>query len=566
MCIAFKTSQESTYAYFFPTIPTDYKLISSLTTITSNGSGVVFSTNESCIVEEAMFCFPCDDVDDIVQYLGLSCNKSKHYSTMVEACSTWIIQLEERGKRDMYAKISPTWPCDIYSIQCSEGRKKEIVTDLICVCPKNPELITSKIFCVIYDDKFVCSNFDKITIYFFDTKRWALKSSKASMMREILTGMYRFIADVCESYMKTIEPAIKIIDFIQLSDNRRKMMYTCAGMLYKEGFEELLDSRRNVIGMKGGVYDFIEDRFRRMESDDYITLSTRIPFVPLDYNSEATNEVLNLLAKVFPNEDIRRYFMRFISSCLEGQNANKIFSIWSGSGDNGKTVMVSLVEGAFGDYTIKMPTSLLMGKRVQSSAATLELAMLKERLIALVQEPDEGDKLNLGIMKELTGNDSLYIRGLYEEGTIIPQTTKFVLIANRIPQMNRTIHDLLTTHLKDINFSNKIPLLAPVFMRLVIEEYKQYLTYGLEEPNEVKDCIETFHVSNDIFGQFLSANVEKNSKSIVAIKELYDTYKYWSKDMFPTMKVKDISSLRQYLVKNLYTKDAVDQIQGLSLI
>lgn len=31
--------------------------------------------------------------------------------------------------------------------------------------------------------------------------------------------------------------------------------------------------------------------------------------------------------------------------------------------------------------------------------------MLKGRLIALVQEPDEGDKLNLGVMKELTGND-----------------------------------------------------------------------------------------------------------------------------------------------------------------
>nr|PNR31605.1 hypothetical protein PHYPA_025726 [Physcomitrium patens] len=212
--------------------------------------------------------------------------------------------------------------------------------------------------------------------------------------------------------------------------------------------------------------------------------------------------------------------------------------------------------------------------------------MLKGRLIAFVQEPDEGDKLNLGVMKELTGNDSLYIRGLYEEGTIILQTTKFVLIANRIPQMSmfdkavwsrvrvmpfvsmfvdkiESSHDSLTTHLKDINFSNKIPLLAPVFMRLVIEEYKQYLTYGLEESNEVKDCTETICVSNDIFGQFLSANVEKNSKSIVAIKELYDTYKYWSKDMFPIMKVKDISSLRQYLAKNSYTIDAIDEIEGL---
>lgn len=589
MCVVFKTSEEDTYVYFFPTISTDYKLISSLTALEDNNHNTVFSTNESCSIGEAVFCFPCDDLSDVAQHLGLSCNKTKHYSTMLKTCFTWIIDLEERGKRDMYAKVSPTWPCDIYHIQCSDDRKKEIVRDLICVCPKNPEFITSKIFCVIYSTKFVCSNFDKITLYFFDTKKWALKSSKVSMMKEILIGMYKFIADVCECYMETIEPATKIMDFIQSSDNRRKIMYTCAGMLYKEDFENLLDSRRDVIGMKGGVYDLTEDRFRRMEPDDYITLSTKIPFAQLDYSSEAVDEVLSLLTKVFPSEDIRRYFMRFISSCLEGRNANKIFSIWSGSGDNGKTVMVSLVEQAFGDYAVKMPTSLLMGKRVQSSAATPELAMLKGRLIALVQEPDEGDKLNLGVMKELTGNDSLYVRNLYEEGTIIPQTAKFVLIANRIPQMStfdRAVwsrvrvmpfvstfvdkversHDPLTTHLKDVNFSNKIPMLAPVFMRLVIEEYKQYLAYGLEEPSEVKDCTETIRVSNDIFGQFLNANTEKDSKGIVAVKELYDAYKFWSKDMFPTMKMKDVSSLRQYLTKNSYTVDTIDQVQGISLV
>lgn len=589
MCVVFKTSEEGIYVYFFPTIPTDYKLIASLTALEDNGYDAVFSINEPCAVDEAVFCFPHDSSDSVVQCLGLSCSRSKHYSTMLEACSTWTTELEDRGKKDMYAKISPTWPCDIYYIQCSDSRKKEVVRDLICACPKNPEFVTSKIFCVIYNTKFVCSNFDKITLYFFDTRKWALRSSKVSLMREILVGMYRFIADVCECYMETIEPATKIMDFIQSSDNRKKVMYTCAGMLYREGFEELLNSRRDVIGMKGGVYDFVEDAFRTMEPDDYITLSTRIPFVQLDYDSEAVNGVLDLLTKVFPNESIRKYFMRFVSSCLEGRNADKIFSIWSGFGDNGKTVVVSLLERAFGDYAVKMPTSLLMGRRVQSSAATPELAMLKGRLVALVQEPDEGDKLNLGVMKELTGNDSLYVRGLYEEGTIIPQTARFVLIANRIPQMStfdkavwsrvrvmpfvstfvdkiEASHNPLTTHLKDINFSSKVPFLAPAFMRLVIEEYKQYQVYGLEEPNEIRDYTEAVRASNDIFGQFLSASVERSNRSIVAVKELYDAYKFWSRDMFPTMKIRDISSLRQYLAKNSYVVDTVDQIQGLCLL
>uniref|UniRef100_A0A7I4B300 Bacteriophage/plasmid primase P4 C-terminal domain-containing protein n=1 Tax=Physcomitrium patens TaxID=3218 RepID=A0A7I4B300_PHYPA len=138
--------------------------------------------------------------------------------------------------------------------------------------------------------------------------------------------------------METIEPATKIIDFIQSSDNRKKMMYTCAGMLYKEGFEELLDSKRDVIGMKSGVYNFTEDRFRMMELDDYITLSTRISFVPLDYNSEATNEVLDLLAKIQSHgklEDTKYYnkkelsinMLRQIYNCTYLKHKVRWFSI-----------------------------------------------------------------------------------------------------------------------------------------------------------------------------------------------------------------------------------------------
>jgi len=117
MCVVFKTSKENTYIYFFPTIRIDYKLITSLTSIGNDSYYNVFSADESCTTEEAVFCFPNDDPDDVVQYLGLSCNKNKHYSTILEACSTWTVRLEKRGRKDIYAKLSFTWPNDIYYTQ-----------------------------------------------------------------------------------------------------------------------------------------------------------------------------------------------------------------------------------------------------------------------------------------------------------------------------------------------------------------------------------------------------------------------------------------------------------------
>jgi len=69
-------------------------------------------------------------------------------------------------------------------------------------------------------------------------------------------------------------------------------------------------------------------------------------------------------------------------------------------------------------------------------------------------------------------------------------------------------------------------------MKLVIKECKQYLAYGLKKSNEVKEYSEAVCVSNNIFGRFLSDNIERDNKVIVIVKELYDAHKFMSKDIF----------------------------------
>jgi hypothetical protein len=52
-------------------------------------------------------------------------------------------------------------------------------------------------------------------------------------------------------------------------------------------------------------------------------------------------------------------------------------------------------------------------------------------------------------------------------------------------------HDPHTTHKNDINFSNIIPHLAPMFMNMLVRVYGHYLNYNLKEPNEIKKHINT---------------------------------------------------------------------------
>jgi len=78
-----------------------------------------------------------------------------------------------------------------------------------------------------------------------------------------------------------------------------------------------------------------------------------------------------------------------------------------------------------------------------------------------------------------------------------------MLFVSRFVNEIEPSYDHLTMHFKDINLFSKIPLLNPLFMRLIIEEYKQYLAYGLEEPNEVKDYTETICISINEIEEFM---------------------------------------------------------------
>ena len=54
-------------------------------------------------------------------------------------------------------------------------------------------------------------------------------------------------------------------------------------------------------------------------------------------------------------------------------------------------------------------------KRGSSGQASPELARIKGRRIGVCQEPDNGETLNCGHLKELTGNDTIMVRQLYEK-------------------------------------------------------------------------------------------------------------------------------------------------------
>ena len=95
---------------------------------------------------------------------------------------------------------------------------------------------------------------------------------------------------------------------------------------------------------------------------------------------------------------------------------------------------MELLEKSIGDYGCKLPITLLTAKRAASNAATPELATTKGKRIATLQEPDTNTKLNVGLMKELTG-DTIQARALYREPFEFKPQFKMVLCCNDKPEL-----------------------------------------------------------------------------------------------------------------------------------
>ena len=111
-----------------------------------------------------------------------------------------------------------------------------------------------------------------------------------------------------------------------------------------------------------------------------------------------------------------------LASTLLGTSSNQTFNMYIGGGQNGKSVLVNLMEIVLGDYKGDVPLTLVTDRRGKVGGLAPEIVQLKGKRFAVMQEPSKGDVINEGIMKQLTsGKDPIQGRAPY-----MPQTISFL--------------------------------------------------------------------------------------------------------------------------------------------
>jgi P4 family phage/plasmid primase-like protien len=430
----------------------------------------------------------------------------------------------------------------------------------------------------IYKSKYVCASISHKMWFEFDNHKWR-RIEEGSSLRAKITKDIEDIMIVLQSNIQEninrltsaqeksqeLEEAKQLVrkirSNIKNSPFKNNVMREAAELFYDEDFLKKLDANPYLIGHKKGIYDLNNNISRDACPDDYMSMQMNIECKEFTENHPDVLEVHKFLEQIFPDYTVRKYIMDYYCDVFVGNNAHKYVMFWSGEGNNGKSVTEALFEKMLGDYAIKLPTSLLVGKRTQSSMACPELVRAGNGVRwALLQEPDQSDVLNVGILKELSGNDTFYARGLFKEGSEIKPMFKLILVCNEPPKIpysdkatwNRirvipfestftnTAPDNYAEQLRtktfkmDKKFDDKLKNMIEPFAWVLLNHRKKRIAKDvhdiLSEPEKVMLATYQYRSRNDVYLQYVDDNIVDDPTSSLNITTIYNQFKDWFKE------------------------------------
>jgi P4 family phage/plasmid primase-like protien len=301
----------------------------------------------------------------------------------------------------------------------------------------------------IFKDRFVCVSVKDNIWYEFEKNRWvecdqgnSLRALISKDMHDIYTKKHREIMDTtsgldptCDQYTSARKRSRRIVDIctkLKTTSFKNNIMREVREQFYDKDFEEKIDTRPELMCFKNGVIDFKTKTFRRGQPDDNLSKTTKIDYIPLDQERHRPliDEINEFMAQLFPEPELREYMWEHLASTLIGINREQTFNIYIGGGSNGKSKLIELMSACLGEYKAVLPITAVTQKRAMIGGASPELAVLKGVRYAVMQEPTKGDRINEGILKEITGGDDMTARALFKNTiTFVPQF-KLVVCTN----------------------------------------------------------------------------------------------------------------------------------------
>jgi P4 family phage/plasmid primase-like protien len=320
---------------------------------------------------------------------------------------------------------------------------------------------------------------------------------------------------------------------------------------YDPDFTNKLDENKNLICFTNGVYDLENAFFREGRPTDYITLCTNIKYVPINnLNIKKLNIVKKFLLDIQPEETMRNYILDLYASCLAGNNKDQKFNIWTGSGSNGKSLVVTLMMESLGDYACGLPPEVLTRSSMDPDKASPTMAKTKGKRFVVFEEPENTDQIYVGKMKIYSGGVKIQARKLHKDMIEFYPQFKMFLLCNKLPKIPsndggtwrrirlvpfdmKFVDNPTDDHERQIDreLEDVLRDCREEFISLLVERYKIYKDRGLIVPTKVMMSTDKYQSTSDIFLDYINERLDftDNIKDKINVHDILVDMQHWLK-------------------------------------
>ncbi|MGQ3049868.1 MAG: phage/plasmid primase, P4 family [Niveispirillum sp.] len=425
--------------------------------------------------------------------------------------------------------------------------------------------------------------------YYYDSVRWAKDSKEASRVRQLIERAILAMYDSEYSAVKILtkhtiygpnidakrlymsEDSRKTPESVEIEEHAKWLQKLCTERVIGSTLKLILpwltqDSKR---------LDSLEYRHLLVAQNGIIDLRTGelIPHSPkylitkavsCAYDPEAkcpvfekfTAEILAEADKTLDPE-YYAYIQRVFGYSIWGDAREEVIFFLDGPGGNGKSKLLETVFFVMGSYAKAIKPNLLLDTG-ESSAHGPEptIVALKGIRYVMTSEPKRGAHMDEGVVKQLTGRDTITARNLYENDEIELQVVgKFFISCNEKPRIKGTERgiwrrqevidpkhiwrtekdtdpDLQHLPMADMELDDKLRAEAQGILAWLVRGCLEWQKMKLCRPPRALAAIQAYRGENDRVMQFLQDCTERRDghSSSVGQSELYRIYQMWCEE------------------------------------
>lgn len=275
---------------------------------------------------------------------------------------------------------------------------------------------------------------------------------------------------------------------------------------------EQLDTDPLLLNCENGTLDLKTGRLRPHDPADLITMTTGVyyPTTPQEH-APLWEEFLSTIFN--GNDDVIRYLQRCLGAALVGEQTEHLLLVLHGKGANGKSVFTNAIQHALGGYAMTAPFGHLMTRKFEQHPT--EMADLYRKRLVIINETRDGQKLDEGLVKALTGGDTIRARRMREDHWQFEPSHLPVLVTNHKPAIDGTdlgiwrrvrlvpFDVVIPPERQDKRLLHKLRQEAPGILQWLVEGCREWQQYGLLEPTEVLAATNEYRVEADILQRWL---------------------------------------------------------------